>query len=417
MSGATPTRKAAAPAKAPVWLLVMVTISGTLAMHMFVPALPDAASAMGVSRAAMQMTISVYILGLAFGQLLYGPLSDGLGRRPMLLVGLSLYTVASVAALLAPNVDTLIVARLFQALGGCAGLALGRAIVRDTSQAADAVRDLALLNLMMMVGPGLAPLFGSLVSASFGWRAIFVLLTAMGAVTLFCTWRLLPETSQPSGKISLSALRHDYATLLRSPTFLGFALGGGLATTSIYAFISAAPFIIASELHRPLHEVGLYLGLLIVGMSLGNALTRRLVRTVKMDRLLMSGCAISALSAATLLAVVLSGHLGLLMLLALMFAFTLGAGLCSPAALTRALGVDVGLVGSAAGLYGFAQMSAGAFCSLLVGYFADAALGASAVLCGATLVGTASFLLALRYDRPAKAVTVSEAAELTREAT
>ncbi|WP_213876119.1 multidrug effflux MFS transporter [Pseudomonas sp. dw_358] len=395
--------------KAPVWLLVMVTISGTLAMHMFVPALPDAAASLGVSRAAMQLTITVYILGLAFGQLLYGPLSDGLGRRPMLLFGLSLYTLGGLAALLAPDVHTLIIARLFQALGGCAGLALGRAMVRDTSQADDAVRDLALLNLMMMVGPGLAPLFGSLVAASFGWRAIFLVLTALGVTTLLCSWRLLPETSHPSGKISLLALKRDYATLLRSPTFLGFAAGGGLATTSIYAFIAAAPFIIAGELHRPAHEVGLYLGLLIVGMSVGNALTRRLVRTVKMDRLLLCGCLISTVSATALLALVLSGHLNLPGMLGLMFTFTLGAGLCSPAALTRALGVDAGLVGSAAGLYGFAQMAAGALCTLLVGRFADPALGASAVLCGATLIGSASFLMALRYDRPAEAVSVADA--------
>src|SRR3954454_23593720 len=144
----------------PLWLLVLITLSGTLAMHMFVPALPSAAVDLGASVAAMQTTISLYILGLAFGQLVYGPLSDRFGRRPTLMLGLALYTAAGLAATLAPGVGALIAARLVQALGGCAGLVLGRAMVRDTAEAKDAVRRLALLTLMMMAGPGVAPLIG-----------------------------------------------------------------------------------------------------------------------------------------------------------------------------------------------------------------------------------------------------------------
>src|SRR6185312_9619140 len=184
--------------KAPLWLLVLITISGTLAMHMFIPALPAAGRDFGASVAAMQLTISVYILGLAGGQLVYGPLSDAFGRRPLLIVGLALYVVAGLAAAVATNVHTLVAARLFQALGGCAGLVLGRAIVRDTAPAGEAVRDLALLNLVMMIGPGLAPLLGPLLVVGLGWRSIFVLLAALGAATFLFSWRLLPETGRPT---------------------------------------------------------------------------------------------------------------------------------------------------------------------------------------------------------------------------
>ena len=169
---------------APLWLLVLVTFSGTLAMHMFVPALPDAAQRLGVDAATIRMTISVYIFGLAVGQLVYGPLSDVFGRRPTLLVGLALYTAGGLAATLAPSAGVLIAARLVQAAGGCAGLLLGRAIVRDTAGSNDAVRRLALMSLMTMVGPGLAPLVGSLLAAAWGWRAIFVVLTALGRAQL-----------------------------------------------------------------------------------------------------------------------------------------------------------------------------------------------------------------------------------------
>ena len=128
------TDRSIAPAP-PMWLRVLFTISGTMAMHMFVTALPDAARSLGTTPGQMQMAISIYIIGLAAGQLCYGPLSDALGRRPMLITGLALYALGSVAAAFAPNLGTLLAARLLQALGGCAGLALGRAIVRDTTQA------------------------------------------------------------------------------------------------------------------------------------------------------------------------------------------------------------------------------------------------------------------------------------------
>lgn len=385
--------------QAPLWLLVLITISGTLAMHMFVPALPDAARALRVSGTAMQLTISVYIVGLAGGQLAYGPLSDAFGRRPLLLLGLALYTAGGLAAALATDVTVLIAARLFQALGGCAGLALGRAIVRDTSASGEAVRALALMNLMMMIGPGLSPLLGSGLVFLSGWRSVFVLLATLGAATLALTWKMVPETGIPSGSFSLAGLRKDYASLLRSPSFLAYALGGACATTSIYAFIAAAPFIVSEQLHRPVSEVGIYLALLIVGMSLGNALTRKLVRRVGIGRLLLAGNASSVGAALALLLVVLAGQLSVANAVGCMFLFALGAGISSPAALSKALDVDASLVGAAAGLYGFVQMAVGALCTLLAGMGGDPALAAASVLAAAAIFGQAGFRAALGWDR------------------
>lgn len=383
----------------PIWLLVLITISGTLAMHMFVPALPDAAEALHVGSASMQLTISVYIIGLAVGQLIYGPLSDSLGRRPMLLIGLLLYTAAGLAAMLATSIQVLVIARLFQALGGCAGLALGRAIVRDTAKAEEAVRALALLNLMMMVGPGFAPLLGSGLVAISGWRAVFVLLTLLGALTLVFSWRLVPETAQPSGKFSLSILARDYRELLRSRSFVGFSVGGGCATTSIYAFLASAPFIFSSELHLPVHEVGLYLALLIVGMTIGNALTRRLVLFVKIENLLIAGNVASILSVSIFLLGVLTNHLTITFVVACMFIYALGCGTCSPAALGKSLEVDARLVGSAAGLYGFTQMAVGALCTFLAGFGSDPALSSGSVMLAAAVSGQAGFWMAIGRQR------------------
>nr|WP_275670513.1 multidrug effflux MFS transporter [Paracraurococcus ruber] len=382
----------------PLWLLVLITFSGTLAMHMFVPALPNAAKDLGASVAAMQMTISLYILGLAIGQLVYGPLADRFGRRPTLMLGLAIYTVSGVAAAWAPGVPALLVARFFQALGGCAGLVLGRAMVRDTAQGDDVVRRLALLTLMMMAGPGLAPLLGGLLSASLGWRSIFLLLTALGLANLALTWRLLPETrSGPAGS-SLASLRRDYLGLLRSPVFLGYAIGGGCATTSMYAFVAAAPFIFVNDLHRPDYEVGLYLALLILGMAAGNLLIGRLVGRIGTERLMVGANLLSVLSAALLLGVVLAGELTVWLAVGPMILFTVGVGMASPAALTKAVSVNPRVVGSAAGLYGFCQMAVGAACSALAGLGQDQALSAAAVLFAAGACAQITFWIALSRE-------------------
>lgn len=386
----------------PLWLLALITVSGTLAMHMFVPALPVAARDLGASVAAMQMTISLYILGVAGGQLVYGPLSDALGRRPMLIVGLSLYVIASVAAALAPQVHALIAARLFQALGGCAGLALGRAIVRDTAPVDEAVRHLALINLMMMAGPGFAPLLGSAFSATLGWRSIFIVLAVLGAITLAFTWRLLPETGKPTGTLNLASLGRDYTALLGSRLFLGFALGGACSTTSIYGFISAAPYIVTRELHRPLHEAGIYLALVMVGIALGNILTRQLIRHVPIARLMIVGNAISLVGAGSFLALALLGQLTVVWMLATAIPFALGAGVASPAALTKSISADPHRVGSASGLYGCGQMIVGAICTAVVGLGQGAAWVAGSVMLGCALLGQLGFLTALATERRLK---------------
>ncbi len=382
----------------PLWLLALITLSGTLAMHMFVPALPRAARELGASAGAMQGTVSLYILGLAVGQLAYGPLSDRYGRRPLLVAGLALYTVAGLAAALAPGVRTLLAARLVQALGGCAGLALGRAMVRDTAAPEDAARRLALLNLMVTLGPGLAPLIGGALSETYGWRSIFVALCALGAANIWLTVRRLPETGQRRAGVSAASLAREYGRLLRSPAFLGYAIGGGCSTTAMYAFFAVAPFVFVDELHRSPHEVGVYLALLIAGVSLGSVLASRLVARLPIERLLAWASGGAVLAAFALLGIVGGGALSVPLLLGPMFVFTVGVGLASPMALTKAVSVNPKVIGSAAGLYGFAQMAIGALCTTLAGLGRDPALAAASVLAAAGVIGQAAFWMAARGE-------------------
>jgi len=384
----------------PLWLLALITLSGTLAMHMFVPALPGAARDLGATAGAMQGTISVYIFGLAVGQLAYGPLSDRYGRRPLLIAGLLLYTLAGLAAALAPNVQLLVAARLVQALGGCAGLALGRAMVRDTAAPENAARRLALLNLMVTLGPGLAPLIGGALSEAFGWRSIFGVLCALGATNIWLTWSRLPETGTRQAGVSTASLARDYGRLLRSPAFLGYAVGGGCATTSMYAFFAVAPFVFVDELHRPSREVGAYLALLVAGVSLGSVLASRLVARIAIERLLAWASGVAVVAVFVLLVVAWRGAPGVPLVVGPMFVFTVGVGLASPMALTKAVSVNPKVIGSAAGLYGFSQMAIGALCTVLAGLGRDPLLAAAAVLAAAGVIGQAAFWTAAQAEKP-----------------
>jgi DHA1 family bicyclomycin/chloramphenicol resistance-like MFS transporter len=394
-----------APLKsAPLWLLTLIIFSGTLAMHIFVPALPDAARDLGAGIGAMQLTMSVYIFGLAAGQLVYGPLSDRFGRRPVLMGGLAIYTITGVWALFVADVHTLIVVRLLQALGGCSGMVIGRAVVRDTAAGSEAARRLALMNMMVVLGPGLAPLLGSAITATFGWRAIFVVLAGMGAMNFLFAWRLLPETRPDIAVAGPSELGRNYRHLLASPVFLGYALGGGFATTSMYAFVAASPFIFTHQLGRPDWEVGFYLAALLSGTWLGTLATTRLITKVPLDRLALGAGAISFLSAAGLLAVVLSGHMTVLSIMAPMFFFAMMVGIASPAALTQAMGVNPKVAGSASGLFGFSQMSVGAVATALASLGSNPALSAAIVVTAAATIALLSFWIAARRRVPTELI-------------
>jgi len=386
---------------APLWLLALLAFSGTLAMHVFVPALPIAQADLGGGMAAMQLTISLYILGLAGGQLVYGPLADRFGRRPVLMAGLSLYTAAGLAAMLAPSVNALIAARLFQALGGCAGLVLARAIVRDTSAPADTTRRLALMNLMITVGPGMAPLVGGLLADAAGWRSIFLALTLLGVVNLLLTWRLLPETGRAVAGETIGMME-SYGQLLRAPAFWGYAVGGGCATTSLYGFVAAAPFILVGELHQPMARVGGYIALLVLGVWVGSILASRLIARVSVGRLLVGANGVSVAAAFILLAVVLSDRLTVPLAIATVFIFSVGVGTAAPAALAEALSVNPRVAGSASGLYGAMQMAVGALCTALAGVGSDPALAAALVLAGSGIIAQAAFWMAGRARRAAE---------------
>lgn len=384
---------------APFALLVAITACGTLGMHLVIPALPATARALHVSAGTIQLTITLYLIGLAAGQLAYGPISDRFGRRPVLLAGLALFTLAGLATALAPSAAWLILARILQSIGGCAGLVLGRAMVRDAAEGDRATKQLALLTLVMSMAPAIAPVFGGYAVAWFGWRAAFGVLAAVGAITLALTaWRL-PETNQPGRRTGASLLAGSIR-LARSPAFRGFALGGACTTTSFYAFMAASPFIFINLLHQTPQRVGLLYMLLMVGLAAGGFTANRLAGRVRMERVLRGANLLAIAAAAGFLLAWATGVLNVATVVGSVGLFMMGAGIASPFALTSAISVNPSAIGAASGLYGAVQMLYGALCTVIVASWAPGSVPTvGAVMLGSAVLGQVALAAAVRARR------------------
>jgi len=353
--------------RAPFLLLVALTACGTMGMHVIIPALPATARALNMSISTTQLTITLYLVGLAVGQLIYGPVSDRFGRRPVLLMGLTLFTIASVVTACAPNAGVLIGSRVLQSIGGCAGLVLGRAAVRDAATPDKAAGQLALLTLVMSMVPAFAPAVGGYLTAYIHWRASYVLLAAMGGLTLAVTLLILPETNRERiGGSPFGSLLSGYATLVRSRAFLGYAAGGACSTTSFYAFMSASPFILENVLHRPTQEVGLYYIMLMGGVAAGSFLANRLSRFVSLRRGLSLANFITIAGASLFVFLDAADLLSAPSMIGAVTLFMVGAGMASPFALAGSVSVNPRTIGAASGMYGFFQMGYGMLCTVAV---------------------------------------------------
>jgi len=374
-------------------LLVAIVAAGTMSMHMFIPALPAAAADLQTSPGTIQLTITLYIVGLAVGQLLYGPVSDRFGRRPVLLAAFALYFAATLAAAVAQTVGALIVARVAQAVGGCGGLVIGRAMLRDGTSGDRAARSMALLNMCVSVSPAAAPAIGGFISAWGGWRAVFVLLVIIAALLLAACVLVLPETHRGERRsASVRSMIDSYRHLLGERNFLAWSIGGASATTSMYAFLASSPFLFQNLLGRSPQEVGLYYVLLVGSVTAGSLVAARLAGRVPLRSAARLASALQVVAMACMLAADRIGHLSVFALLAPMTVYGFGCGIASPFATTGAVSVDPSRIGAAAGLYGFIQMLFGAVCTGAVGlWHADSALPVATVLLTACILGQVGF--------------------------
>ena len=367
--------------KPPLPLLVAMTGLGPFTMQILMPCLPALALALQVSYATAQLTLSVYLMGVAGGQLVYGPLSDRFGRKPMLTIGLALYLLGSLLAMVAPNAWTLVLARLCQALGSCAGMVLSRAMIRDAWSREESARVLGLVSTAMAVAPMLAPLLGSLLEQWLGWRAAMAACFAFGLPLLLAVRWKLPETlGQAASMPGLVGFLQAHWALLRLPAFHGYCAVTGLTTSIFFAFAAGAPMVVVSRMGHASTIFAAALMSISVSWMTGTFLVARLGGRLGSMRLLRWGVGISTggCVVAVAFALLLPQHIVLFFLP--MVVVGVGNGMTQPNAIAQAVSVRPALAGTASGLVGVTQMGAGAVMTLISGSLEDGS-GLSTALC------------------------------------
>ncbi len=353
-----------ATSKRMLMLLVVMTGVAPISLYMLVPALPVLAKTFDSSISLAQMTVSMYMVGIACSQLIMGPLSDKYGRRPVLLGGVSLMVLASIACVFAESLPQLIVARFFQALGGASGMVISRAIVRDLYARDQISARLSLVIAVMMIAQMLSPLTGGLLEIAFSWRAIFCLITAASLATVIAIAFLLPETRRV--RAAGNGFRGDVGTLFRDRAFLGYLLCQVLASQIIFAFAGGGPYIVVNQMGRNSAEYGAWFATTGFAYLIGNVFCVRYAPRHSLERLIWFGLALQLAGSLLNLIWSITGVnqmplwlFGTQMIVMIANAFVMSNSVAG------AISVRPDAAGTASGAMGFLQQGVGALVSQL----------------------------------------------------
>jgi DHA1 family bicyclomycin/chloramphenicol resistance-like MFS transporter len=349
-------------------LLAFMTAMGPISTDLYVPALPQLAADLATTAARVQWTLSSYLMGFAFGQLAYGPLSDKYGRKPLLLAGFFAYLLGTFASGAAMSIEALTVARFLQGLGGAGPIIISRAIVRDMYEGARAGRELSLMSTIMGIAPIASPMLGGFLVVWFGWRAGFVAMFCAVGVIALCALMFLPETLREKQKapISLRAVAESFGVVARHPVWRVYACLQALGHTGLFTFVAASPFVLQNVMKLTPVQFGLGFSACSVAFVSGAALGSRLVGRRGVDGVISLGVACLACGGVSQTI----GHFAFpndpLALFGPELLYFLGIGLTLPQSIAGALSPFPERAGAASSLQGSAQMTFSAGFSLLV---------------------------------------------------
>ncbi|UVL67499.1 multidrug effflux MFS transporter [Pseudomonas sp. B21-031] len=388
-----------------VLILGALSAFGPLAIDFYLPAFPAMAQAFATDEKHVQATLAAYFLGLSIGQLAYGPVADRFGRRKPLLFGVALFTLASLACAYAPNLDTLVLARFVQALGGCAGMVLSRAIVSDKCDPVVSAKVFSQLMLVMGLAPILAPMLGGVLVNLAGWQSIFLALSLFSAACLLAVSLGLPE-SLPADmpRQPLSGALRQYLRLFNDRVFLGHALTGGIAIAGMFAYIAGSPFVFIKLYGVPAEHYGWLFGTNAAGFILVAQVNARLLAKRGPAFLLVRAVWMYLAAGLVLLGVAALRPSQLWPLLVPLFVCIASLGCIIPNASAYAMSGQGARAGSASALMGCLQFSVAAGAAALVGLLHDgSAVPMTLVisLCGALVVSVALLTRRLQARRPA----------------
>lgn len=354
-------------------LLIAVSAVSPLGINMYLPSMPGMARALGVDFTTIQLTLSLYLAAMALGQLMIGPLSDRFGRRPVLLIGLTVFIIGSLICLTAQNVALLISGRVVQAVGGCAGITLSRAIVRDLYGRNQVASMIGYVTMGMAVAPMIAPTIGGMLDTFYGWRASFAFLALFGGGALIFTYWRLFETNRNRGSAGEGGqLLQNYNALLRARLFWGYTLATSFVSAVFFAFVAGAPYVMIEIMGRSPAEYGFYFALVPSGYILGNFITARFAATIGQNRMFLAGMFIGLAGVGSMAAAFAVGLDHPLALFGPMVFIGIANGLVLPNGIAGAVSVKPEAAGAAAGLSGSFQIGFGAVIAPIVGAWLEA---------------------------------------------
>jgi MFS transporter, DHA1 family, multidrug resistance protein len=386
-------------------LLGAQSMVSSLAVDMSLPALPTLAAAFGTSAARAQLTIGLYLLGYALGQLFYGPLSDRFGRRPMLLIGMSIYTLSGFLCAFAPSIEAMVMLRLLQGFGGCVGVVLTRAAARDYFHGSELAQMLSSITAIQAFGPLLAPVIGGVIATHFDWPVIFLVQGAFAGAMLIATWTGFGESLRQRDlhAIRPARLLANYWTFFSNPRCIGFALVSACVFGGLFIVLSASPFVLIDVYGLSSQTYGFFFGTSVLGFMVGSFGNRRLLRAaVQSEALLRCGLLVLIAAASAMLVFAATTWGGVAGIMGPYVTYCFAISLVQSNAIAAAMEPVPHMAGTGASLMGAIQMASAALGGFVVDLFFDGTGTPMGIgMASAALAASAFYWLIARRNRPA----------------
>ena len=353
-----------------ILLLALLTALGPLSIDMYLPALPQMAHDFGVSTQMIANTLPAYFLGLAVGQLIYGPVSDRIGRKPPLYFGLSLYVIASIACVFASHEWMLIVSRIFQALGGCVGVVIARAAIRDRLDIQTSAQAFSSMMIVMSIAPIVAPMLGGLILTFFHWQMIFVCLAVIGVICWLCIHFFFTESLTVERRLKLSVYQVTtlYAAILKDDSFRVPMMAGCLTGAALFCYISSASAVFMGQYGLSQQQFSYAFAMIAGGIILMSSLNKHLNTRLGVLQRLRLGGAIQYVGTLIILTAGLMTHAPLALLMFGLFLAVSGIGFTSPNAMALAMSKQAARAGTASAIMGSMQFSFGLLGGIILNF-------------------------------------------------